>query len=69
MRVASGGGYGDPLMRDLQLVQEDINNGLVSIEAARKIYGVVFDQANGLNVEATQELRKKLRQNELKGLE
>jgi N-methylhydantoinase B len=36
-----GGGYGDPLARDLQRVLEDIVNGYVSIEAAEREYGVV----------------------------
>ena len=45
MRVASGGGYGDPLERDPQLIQEDVNNGLVSMDAARDIYGVVLSES------------------------
>lgn len=70
MRVASGGGYGDPLERDPQLVQKDVNNGVVSDEAARDIYGVAFDGAGGkVDFAATQELRKKIRESELKGAE
>ncbi len=70
MRVASGGGYGDPLERDPRLVQKDVNNGVVSEEAARNIYGVAVDGADGkMDSAATQELRKKARENELKGAE
>lgn len=35
-----GGGYGDPRQRDPQKVLADVVNGLVSIEAAREVYGV-----------------------------
>lgn len=68
MRVASGGGYGDPLERDPQLVQKDVVNGLVSRDAARGIYGVVLDKSTGsVDFAATHELRTALRESELKG--
>jgi N-methylhydantoinase B len=35
-----GGGYGDPRMRDPELVKRDVANGLVSTESALKHYGV-----------------------------
>ncbi len=35
-----GGGHGDPRQRDPQLVREDVIDGLVSPEAARRDYGV-----------------------------
>ncbi|MBI3016293.1 MAG: hydantoinase B/oxoprolinase family protein, partial [Candidatus Tectomicrobia bacterium] len=35
-----GGGYGDPLDRDPDRVRVDVLNGTVSVEAARKYYGV-----------------------------
>jgi N-methylhydantoinase B len=47
MRMASGGGYGDPLERDLGLVQRDVEYELVSRDAVREIYGVVFDEDSG----------------------
>lgn len=47
MRMASGGGYGDPLERDRGLVQRDMEYELVSRDAAREIYGVVFDEDSG----------------------
>ncbi len=37
-----GGGYGNPFERDIARVIEDVRNGLVSIEGARRDYGVVF---------------------------
>ncbi len=45
MRVASGGGYGDPLERDPQLVFNDVIDGIVSEKAARETYGVVLDES------------------------
>jgi N-methylhydantoinase B len=69
MRVASGGGYGDPLERDPDLVQKDVTNGLVSMDAAHGIYGVVLDEATrNVDLAATQELRKALRESEIKEL-
>lgn len=38
---AGGGGYGDPLERDPAAVAEDVADGYVSVERARKDYGVV----------------------------
>jgi N-methylhydantoinase B len=38
---AGGGGFGDPLERDVQAVCEDVTDGYVTIERARKDYGVV----------------------------
>jgi N-methylhydantoinase B len=41
-----GGGYGDPRERPIDKVLSDVRNGLVSIEGARRDYGVVIrDQA------------------------
>lgn len=47
------GGYGDPLERDPDAVRRDVDNGSVSIQAARDVYGVVLsdqmvdDEATG----------------------
>ena len=40
---AGGGGLGDPLERDIDAVCEDVTDGYVSIERARKDYGVVVE--------------------------
>jgi N-methylhydantoinase B len=40
--LAGGGGFGDPLTRDADAVLRDVLNGFVSIEAARKDYGVAI---------------------------
>jgi N-methylhydantoinase B len=38
-----GGGWGDPLQRQPELVLRDVRDGVVSPEAARRLYGVVID--------------------------
>ncbi len=40
--TAGGGGYGDPLERDPQLVREDVSDDYVSLDRARRDYGVVL---------------------------
>ncbi|MFJ2340789.1 hydantoinase B/oxoprolinase family protein [Pseudomonas protegens] len=52
-----GGGYGDPFLRPLERVAEDLRNGLVSLEGARLDYGVVFDAEQRLDQDATRALR------------
>ncbi len=60
--TTGGGGYGDPLRRDPARVLEDVLDGRVSEEAARREYGVVFDGA-GRQVDhaATDALRSRAR--------
>ncbi len=41
--TGTGGGYGDPLDRPLEMVREDVRNGYLTLEQAEKGYGVVFD--------------------------
>jgi N-methylhydantoinase B len=68
MRVASGGGYGDPLERDPEWVRRDVLNSIVSAAAAREIYGVVLTGVNfTVDHEATRQLRTQLRKEELEG--
>ena len=63
IRAASGGGYGDPLEREPQLVFEDVRNCLVSKATAEQIYGVIIEESTQLlNPTGTRELRLKLRQ-------
>lgn len=42
-RQAGGGGWGDPLERDAELVAQDVRNDKVSLASAREDYGVVLD--------------------------
>lgn len=53
-----GGGWGDPLERDPQLVLEDVRYGYVTSERARTDYGVVIDTERWqVDETATKELR------------
>jgi N-methylhydantoinase B len=47
MRTENGGGYGDPLEREPAMVARDVKHGLVSRQAAREVYGVVMNDADG----------------------
>jgi N-methylhydantoinase B len=42
MAAYSGGGYGDPIKRDPELVRRDVAEGKVAMDLARRIYGVVL---------------------------
>lgn len=58
IEAPGGGGYGDPLERDPEMVETDVADGYVTIEAARGEYGVVIDKATGrVDGEATKALR------------
>lgn len=59
MDAAGGGGFGPPMEREPELVREDVENGYVTIEAARREYGVVIDP-DGLTVDwaGTKRLRE-----------
>jgi N-methylhydantoinase B len=60
--AAGGGGFGDPLDRDPEMVQEDVIQGYVSLEKARGDYGVVIDPATmKADLPATDELRRSMR--------
>ena len=55
-----GGGYGDPLERELNAVARDIADGAVSVEAARDIYGVAMSGADVVP-DVSEQLRKEMR--------
>ena len=48
---ASGSGFGDPLERDPERVSNDLRDGYVTPELARRVYGVILD-ATGEAVDA-----------------
>jgi N-methylhydantoinase B len=41
--AGGGGGYGDPRERSVERVLEETRNGVISLESARRDYGVVID--------------------------
>jgi N-methylhydantoinase B/oxoprolinase/acetone carboxylase alpha subunit len=58
----AGGDFGDPFERDIKKVHADVLEEFVSIEGAKKIYGVVIDPGTlEVNIEATKALRKQQR--------
>ncbi len=56
--LAGGGGWGEPWERDPERVRRDVLCGYVSLEAARRDYGVVLNAVDlSINAEATARLR------------
>lgn len=43
VRSGGGGGFGSPLDRDIERVEDDVRQGYVSVGAAKELYGVVID--------------------------
>jgi N-methylhydantoinase B len=64
---SGGAGWGQPLERPVDWVTEDVLNGLVSVDRARDVYGVVYEsidlalQTSRVNASATSERRAHLR--------
>ena len=66
IETTGGGGWGDPLERDPELVAIDVHQNKVSAEAARSEYGVMLIDADGdsgatVDSAATKELRESMR--------
>jgi len=63
-RTAGGGGWGDPLERDVKRTRDDVARRLMSDTKAREEYGVVLT-GSGLDIDrrATEELRDSMRRN------
>ena len=57
-----GGGFGDPLERDVEQVRADLDGRFVTREAAQQVYGVVTDAKTGaVDLAATKSLRERMR--------
>ncbi|MEM7326204.1 MAG: hydantoinase B/oxoprolinase family protein, partial [Actinomycetota bacterium] len=53
-----GGGWGDPFLRDPQLVLNDVRDGVISVGTAARDYGVVISgDGRSVDEEATDQLR------------
>lgn len=64
--LSGGGGYGDPLEREVELVREDVLAQFVSFERAREVYGVEFEDevlapSLAIDAAATERRREQLR--------
>ena len=56
-----GGGYGDPIERDVQLVARDVRRGYYTTEDAVALFGVVLTpETQEVDVEATVALRRRM---------
>lgn len=62
MRSSGGGGYGDALQRDPELVRQDVADGYISAQRAASGYGVAIDAQNAVDLAATKLQRASLRQ-------
>jgi N-methylhydantoinase B len=62
-----GGGYGDPLERDPQLVLKDVREGECTIDYVRDSYGVVITPGSlDLDEDATEKLRREMKEERLR---
>jgi N-methylhydantoinase B len=58
MITPSGGGYGEPFERDVDLILQDVLNEHISADTARRDYGVVVDlQTRSVDRVATERIR------------
>ena len=62
MRSSGGGGYGDALDRDPELVRQDVADGYISAERATSGYGVAIDARGAVDLAATDAQRACLRE-------
>lgn len=62
LAMTGRGGYGDPPGRDPARVREDVVEDYITLETARRVYGVVIDPATcEVNTAATAELRANIK--------
>jgi N-methylhydantoinase B len=60
--TATGGGWGDPCTRDSEEVAADVKNGYITVDTARRSYGVVLDPVTlAVDETATTQARNELR--------
>jgi len=65
MSMYGGGGYGDPLRREPELVRKDFEDGAVSAQVVREVYGVVLGDRQ-VDHAATQRRRAEIRRDRLR---
>jgi N-methylhydantoinase B len=66
VRWNGGGGFGDPLQREPERVAADVADGLVSVAAARSVYGVQIEADGAVDAGATNALRHDCRADRLR---
>lgn len=62
MTWQSGGGYGDPLLREPARVAHDVGEFRVTEQSARSVYGVVLTATGEADLPATEEHRRQVKQ-------
>lgn len=62
MNCQGGGGYGDPILRDVAMVAQDFSDGLLTAKAAKDIYGVVLSDHGMVDSAESTALRAEIRQ-------
>ncbi|HHW37276.1 MAG TPA: acetone carboxylase subunit alpha [Bacillales bacterium] len=66
--LRGGPGFGDPLERNPKFVEQDLNERLILLRYAEKVYGCAFTEENGVytvDIRATKERRKQIRKERL----
>lgn len=66
MFCASGGGFGDPLDRDLKALATDLHDNRVDADTVRAIYGAVLDEDGAVDEAATETRRDEMRAERLR---
>jgi N-methylhydantoinase B len=61
VRTGGGGGWGDPLTRDPDLVRVDVIEEVITCQAARDDYGVELWNDFSVDRDATERLRAAIR--------
>jgi len=60
--TSGGGGWGNPLERDPEMVRSDVRNGGVTLKRASDVYGVVISGEDlEVDMKATQKLRERMK--------
>jgi len=57
LHLPGGGGFGDPRTRDPQRVRDDVLDGLITADEARRDYGVSIDERGVIDIAGTERLR------------
>ncbi|MEJ7935950.1 hydantoinase B/oxoprolinase family protein [Sphingobium sp. AN558] len=60
LEVSNGGGWGDPLLRDVDVVEREVARGLISSEEAARVYGVILGDRDATDAHRGEILRQRL---------
>jgi N-methylhydantoinase B len=58
-QAGGGGGYGDPFLREPKQVAKEVKNGIISVDKAKELYGVVLNpETFELDIAETEKIRR-----------